>query len=99
MLRLTNEQWSEAVQLATKAIEAAEEMGLKAKLSRGLLVVETLGDRFDISDPRPTLSVVRDDLPLACDEADDAIERIWADAYEETERANQLFDWVQGRRP
>ena len=99
MLRLTSEQYDRAVALMAATLQMAEDIGLRTKTGRALLMLEALANDFDVSTGTPELTLVRDDLPLANEETDAAIEAIWRDAYDDVERANALFDWAQGRRP
>jgi hypothetical protein len=93
MLRLTPDEYDDAVELVASALALADQRSYKTYSAKAMLALEVLGDRYNIS---PAL---RSDLPLANEETDDAIAEVWAKADEEVDRANALFDWVRGERP
>jgi hypothetical protein len=99
MLRLTDEQYDQAVAAMAATLAMAEDLGLRTKSWRAMLMLEILGNDYDVAPERAPLSLIRDDLPLVNDETEAAIKAIWDNANDEVERANALFDWAQGNRP
>jgi hypothetical protein len=96
MVRLTTEQYDKAVAKMVWALRQAEDAGMRTDNGRMMVVLEALGNDFDIEvmegadDP----DYVR---PLATDEADEFIVDLNDRLTEQ--RANGLLDWSQGRRP
>lgn len=93
MLKLTVEQYDDAVGIMARELARCEQMLLRTNLSKALMMFEALGEKYDVTPKERT------DLPLANDNTDALIESYWADTDPDDAFANALRKWTQGLIP